>query len=133
MFHVPLKEIQVYILADFLFVLGLPGGYTSWCYCFSSCCHDYNIQTFRDLLRANILPPHIQCKSLPTTWNPSLFLLRIIVIICTMLKTLPDNVKYFLLNCHMYLKNLRGESGEGGGGGMNWEIGIDIYTPVCIK
>ena len=29
----------------------------------------------------------------------------------------------------------RGESGEGGdgGGGMNWEIGIDIYTLMCIK
>ena len=28
----------------------------------------------------------------------------------------------------------RGESGEGGGGGgMNWEIGIDIYTLICIK
>ena len=23
--------------------------------------------------------------------------------------------------------------GEGGGGGMNWEIGIDIYTLLCIK
>ena len=21
----------------------------------------------------------------------------------------------------------------GGGGGMNWEIGIDIYTLICIK
>ena len=21
----------------------------------------------------------------------------------------------------------------GGGGGMNWEIGIDIYTLMCIK
>ena len=21
----------------------------------------------------------------------------------------------------------------GGGGGMNWEIGIDTYTAVCIK
>ena len=21
----------------------------------------------------------------------------------------------------------------GGGGGMNWEIGIDMYTPMCIK
>ena len=19
------------------------------------------------------------------------------------------------------------------GGGMNWEIGIDVYTPLCIK
>ena len=27
-----------------------------------------------------------------------------------------------------------GESGGwGGGGGMNWEIGIDIYTLTCIK
>ena len=23
--------------------------------------------------------------------------------------------------------------GDGGGGGMNWEIGIDIYTLICIK
>ena len=22
---------------------------------------------------------------------------------------------------------------RGGGGGMNWEIGIDIYTLICIK
>ena len=22
---------------------------------------------------------------------------------------------------------------RGDGGGMNWEIGIDIYTPICIK
>ena len=28
----------------------------------------------------------------------------------------------------------RGESGVGGGGGgMNWEIGIDIYTLICVK
>ena len=28
----------------------------------------------------------------------------------------------------------KGESGGvGGGGGMNWEIGIDIYTLICIK
>ena len=28
----------------------------------------------------------------------------------------------------------RGESGRDGGGGvMNWEIGIDIYTLICIK
>ena len=26
----------------------------------------------------------------------------------------------------------RGESG-GGGGGMNWETGIDMYTLICIK
>ena len=28
-----------------------------------------------------------------------------------------------------------GESGEGGGsgGGMNWEVGIGIYTLICIK
>ena len=24
-------------------------------------------------------------------------------------------------------------AGVGGGGGMNWEIGIDIYTLICIK
>ena len=24
-------------------------------------------------------------------------------------------------------------AGGGGGGGMNWEIGIDMYTPMCIK
>ena len=23
--------------------------------------------------------------------------------------------------------------GDGGGGGMNWEIGIDMYTLMCIK
>ena len=23
--------------------------------------------------------------------------------------------------------------GSGGGGGMNWEIVIDIYTVICIK
>ena len=27
----------------------------------------------------------------------------------------------------------RGESGGGAGGVMNWEIGIDIYTLICIK
>ena len=28
----------------------------------------------------------------------------------------------------------RGENGRGwGGGGMNWEIGIDMYTLMCIK
>ena len=24
-------------------------------------------------------------------------------------------------------------AGVGGGGGMNWEIGIDMYTLMCIK
>ena len=28
----------------------------------------------------------------------------------------------------------RGESGGGGvGGGMNWEIALDMYTLICIK
>ena len=27
----------------------------------------------------------------------------------------------------------KGESDRGGGGVMNWEIGIDIYTLICIK
>ena len=26
-----------------------------------------------------------------------------------------------------------GKWGWGGGGGMNWEVGIDIYTLICIK
>ena len=26
-----------------------------------------------------------------------------------------------------------GKTGWGGGGGMNWEIGIDMYTLICIK
>ena len=26
-----------------------------------------------------------------------------------------------------------GEKSGGGAGGMNWEIGIDIYTPICIQ
>ena len=34
-------------------------------------------------------------------------------------------------NKHMDTKG--GKWGCGGGGGMNWEIGIDIYTPICIK
>ena len=29
--------------------------------------------------------------------------------------------------------HLVGKVEEGGGGGMNWEIGIDIYTLICIK
>ena len=27
----------------------------------------------------------------------------------------------------------KARSGGGGGGVMNWEIGIDIYTIICIK
>ena len=27
----------------------------------------------------------------------------------------------------------QGGKAEGGAGGMNWEIGIDIYTLICIK
>ena len=26
-----------------------------------------------------------------------------------------------------------GKRGQGGGGGMNWKIGIDMYTLMCIK
>ena len=26
-----------------------------------------------------------------------------------------------------------GKGHGGGGGGMNWEIGIDMYTLICIK
>ena len=34
-------------------------------------------------------------------------------------------------NKHMDTKG--GKQGLGGGGGMNWEIGIDMYTLICIK
>ena len=39
---------------------------------------------------------------------------------------------------HRYRKQMYGHQGgklEGGGGGdgMNWEIGIDIYTLICVK
>ena len=27
----------------------------------------------------------------------------------------------------------KGGKQGGGGGGMNWEIGVDIYTLICIK
>ena len=42
------------------------------------------------------------------------------------------------IGTQMYRTNIwtpRGESGwgRGGGGVMNWEIGIDIYTLICIK
>ena len=32
-----------------------------------------------------------------------------------------------------HLKLFGPGSGGVGGGGMNWEIGIDIYTLICIK
>ena len=40
-------------------------------------------------------------------------------------------------NRHKDVENKRidtkgGMLAEGGGGGMNWEIGIDIYTLICI-
>ena len=39
---------------------------------------------------------------------------------------------------HRYREQMYGHQGEkagdgGDGGGMNWEIGIDIYTLLCIK
>ena len=38
-------------------------------------------------------------------------------------------------NKHMDTKvgKRRGGGGGGGGGVMNWEIGIDMYTLMCIK
>ena len=27
----------------------------------------------------------------------------------------------------------KGGKWGGGGGGMNWEVGIDIYTVICIE
>ena len=34
---------------------------------------------------------------------------------------------------HRFREQTYGHQGGGGGGGMNWEIGIDIYTLICIK
>ena len=36
---------------------------------------------------------------------------------------------------HVENKCMDTKGGElgGGGGGMNWEIGVDIYTLICIK
>ena len=31
------------------------------------------------------------------------------------------------------IKDQGGKVGRGGGGGMNWAIGIDMYTLICIK
>ena len=36
-------------------------------------------------------------------------------------------------NKRMDTKGGKWQWGSDGGGGMNWEIGIDIYTLVCIK
>ena len=36
-------------------------------------------------------------------------------------------------NKHMDTKGGKWGGGRRGGGGMIWEIGIDIYTPICIK
>ena len=33
----------------------------------------------------------------------------------------------------MDTKGVKVAGGGGGGGRMNWEIGIDIYTLICIK
>ena len=30
-------------------------------------------------------------------------------------------------------KHMDTKGGKQGGGGMNWEIGIDMYTIICIK
>ena len=37
--------------------------------------------------------------------------------------------------CREQMYGYQGEKVAGvvGGGGMNWEIGIDIYTLICIK
>ena len=40
------------------------------------------------------------------------------------------------IKCHIiYLmkESMDGGKWQGGGGVMNWEIGIDMYTLICIK
>lgn len=109
MFLVSLKEFQVsYILDDFLFLLRLPKGYISWCYCFSSCYSDCNTQTSLNLLRANILPPQTKCKSFPTTrtLHSCFFILQSSYV----LQRKPyQTMLHFLFNCHMYLKIFKKE------------------------
>ena len=36
-------------------------------------------------------------------------------------------------NKRMDAKGGKWRGAGGGGGGMNWEIGIDMYTLICIK
>ena len=47
-----------------------------------------------------------------------------------------DKILIFLLQtvCGNQTKHvMQKNTGGGCGGGMNWEIGIDIYTLICIK
>ena len=47
---------------------------------------------------------------------------------------IPKRMKiYVYTRCIHDVWTPRGESGGGRVGGMNWEIGIDIYTLICIK
>ena len=42
---------------------------------------------------------------------------------------------HFYLNIKVNVQTYGHQGGKvaGGGGGMNWEIGIDMYTLICIK
>ena len=62
---------------------------------------------------------------------------RILMHICGIQKNgIDDLICKTEIETQKYRTNVwtpRGESGGGGGGGMNWEIGIDMYTLMCIK
>ena len=56
--------------------------------------------------------------------------------ISEMLNNYRELNSFFILdyNFCLYILLARiGISGVAGGGGMNWEIAIDIYTVICIK
>ena len=59
-----------------------------------------------------------------------IFIMMLISHIYTFVKT--RHIVYFKYVCHRCRKQTYGYQGEGGGG-INWEIGIDIYTLLYIK
>ena len=68
------------------------------------------------------ISPHDGAKLLHTSENCS----------GAVLKTLLPLTQVLLSSLQITKKRLNTKL-RGGGGGMNWEIGIDIYTLICIK
>ena len=44
-----------------------------------------------------------------------------------------DDLIYKSTNTDTDREQTYGHQGRERGGGMNWETGIDMYTPLCIK